>query len=130
MARPPRLEFEDAVYHIAARRNRRGRIFTSDGDRDQFLTVPSRSLRRYEGQVHAYVAGESFHLLVGTPRANLSRRMHWLMVSYTVYFNRKHRKAGDLFQGRPEPLDGFIIAEEYSTLAGTARPTIRHPIGS
>ena len=112
MARPLRLEFEDAVYHIAARGNRRERIFTSDGDRAQFLTLLSRSLRRYEGQVHAYVLlGNHFHLLVGTPRANLSRWMHWLMVSYTVYFNRKHRKAGHLFQGRYQSL--LVESGEY-----------------
>ena len=44
--------------------------------------------------------GNHFHLLAQTPQGNLTRWMHWLMVSYTVYFNRRHRRSGHLFQGR------------------------------
>jgi hypothetical protein len=40
------------------------------------------------------------HLLLETPRANLSRTMHWLLVSYTVWHNRRHHRSGHLFQGR------------------------------
>ena len=105
MARPLRLEFEDAVYHITARGNRRAQIFAGVGDREQFLALLVRSLPRYQGQVHAYVLlGNHFHLLVRTRRANLSRWMHWLMVAYTAFFNRKHRQVGHLFQGRYKSL--------------------------
>jgi hypothetical protein len=41
-----------------------------------------------------------FHLLIETPEANLSRAMQWLNVSYSVWFNRRHNRAGHLFQGR------------------------------
>ena len=101
MARPLRLEFEDALYHIGARGNRRERIFASDADRERFLKILVRSLVRFEVELHAYVLlANHFHLLARTRRANLSRWMHWVMVSYTIWFNRRHQKVGHLFQGR------------------------------
>lgn len=86
MARPLRLEFEGATYHITARGNRRERIFASDQDRARFLATVSRSLGRFEVEVHACVLlSNHFHLLVRTRRANLGRWMHWVMVSYTIW---------------------------------------------
>jgi len=41
-----------------------------------------------------------YHLLIETPEANLSRVGQWLNVSYSVWFNRRHRRSGHLFQGR------------------------------
>ena len=105
MARPLRLEFEDAIYHITARGNRRERIFASDADRARFLELLARSLERFEVELHAYVLlPNHFHLLARTRRANLSRWMHWVMVTYTISFNRRHGKVGHLFQGRYKSL--------------------------
>ena len=82
MARPLRLEFEEAIYHITARGNRRERIFASDADRTRFLEILARSLARFEVELHAYVLlPNHFHLLVRTRRANLSRWMHRLSLS-------------------------------------------------
>src|SRR5258708_3101865 len=41
-----------------------------------------------------------YHLLVETPRGNLSRGIGWLQTTYTIRFNRRHRRSGHLFQGR------------------------------
>ena len=101
MARPLRLEFEDATYHVCARGNERQKIFRDERDRARFVDLLERSGDRYQIRLLAFVLmGNHFHLLAQTPRANLSRWMHWLMVSYTVYFNRRHRRSGHLFQGR------------------------------
>ena len=59
--------------------------------------------------------GNHFHLIAQTHRANLTRWMHWLSVAYTVYFNRRHRRSGHLFQGRfksfvVEGDDGYLLA--------------------
>lgn len=105
MARALRIEFEDAIYHITARGNRREAIFGSDGDREKFLALLATSLGRYRVELHAYVLlPNHFHLLVRTRMANLSRWMHWLMVAYAVWFNWRHDKAGHLFQGRYKSL--------------------------
>ena len=101
MARPLRLEFEGAIYHLLGRGNARQSIFASGRDRTEFLRLLESSARRFEVVVHGFVLmGNHFHLLAETRRANLSRWMHWLMVSYTVYFNWRHGRSGHLFQGR------------------------------
>ena len=101
MARSPRLQFEDALYHICARGNRRQAIYRSDSDYSRFEDVLTESLTRYQVELHAYVLmGNHFHLLARTTKPNLSRWMQWLTTSYSVWFNRRHRLTGHLFQGR------------------------------
>src|SRR6188472_2395080 len=101
MARALRLQFEHATYHICARGNRRDVIFSGDKDRLRFLGLMQQSLRRYDVELHAYVLlANHFHFLAQTRRANLSRWMHWLIASYSIWFNRRHRSNGHLFQGR------------------------------
>jgi len=125
MARPLRLEFEDAIYHITARGNRRERIFAGDLDRARFLETVARSLPRFAVELHAFVLlPNHFHLLVRTRRANLSRWMHWLMVTYTIAFNRRHRKVGHLFQGRYKSL----LVEEGDYLLGLSRYLHLNPV--
>jgi putative transposase len=70
MVRPLRVEFEEALYHITARSNRRERIFASDANRAQFLEIVARSLPRFCVEVHAYVLlPNHFCLLVKTRRS-------------------------------------------------------------
>lgn len=109
MARALRLEFEDALYHLCARGNRRERIFADDKDRVRFLELTQQSLDRYDVGLHAYVLlPNHFHFLARTRQANLSRWMHWLIASYSIYFNRRHRSSGHLFQGRYK---SFLVQE-------------------
>ena len=99
MARPLRIEFENALYHVCSRGNERQKIFRDESDRLEFLKVLERSCSRYQVSVLAFVLmSNHFHLIARTQRANLSRWMHWLMVSYSVYFNWRHHRSGHLFQ--------------------------------
>lgn len=101
MSRPLRIEFEDAIYHVCARGNAGESIFRSQGDRVQFVRLLEQSSKRFGGAVFCFVLmGNHFHLLVQTSHPNLSRWMHWLIVSYSVSFNRRHHRSGHLFQGR------------------------------
>jgi putative transposase len=125
MARPLRLEFEGAIYHLTARGNRREAIFLDDGDRERFLELVGESVTRYEVEVHGYVLlGNHFHLLARTQRPNLSRWMHWLLVSYTTRFNRRHHKVGHLFQGRYKSL----VVEEGEYLLELSRYLHLNPV--
>jgi REP element-mobilizing transposase RayT len=75
-------DVEGALYHVCARGNRRERIFADEKDCLRFVALLRESLCRYEVGIHAYVLlPNHFHLLAGTPKANLSRWMHWLIVS-------------------------------------------------
>jgi REP element-mobilizing transposase RayT len=112
VARPLRIEFEGALYHITARGNVRQKLFLDDKDCAKFVELLRASLTRYDVILHAYVLmGNHYHLIAETRRANLGRWMHWLSTSYTVYFNWRHRRVGHLFQGRYKSI--VVEAEGY-----------------
>ena len=101
MARPLRLQFEGALYHLTGRGNRRERIVGDEKDCARFLELRGGSLGRFRVSLHALVLmGNHYHLLAETELPNLGRWMHWLVTSDTVYFNRRHKRVGHLFQGR------------------------------
>ncbi|HXJ76745.1 MAG TPA: transposase [Candidatus Dormibacteraeota bacterium] len=101
MARALRLERPGGRYHVATRGNERKPIYRDDSDRTHFLKLLAETTERFGLRIHAYVLMDNhFHLLLETPEANLSRAMQWLNVSYSVWFNRRHNRAGHLFQGR------------------------------
>jgi putative transposase len=125
MARALRLEFEGALYHLCARGNRRERIFADEKDYLRFLALLRESLRRYEVELHSYVLlPNHFHLLARTLKPNLSRWMHWLMVGYSISFNRRHKKVGHLFQGRYKSL----LVEKGDYLLGLSRYLHLNPV--
>lgn len=101
MARPQRIEYEGAVYHVTARGNERRAIFRDDADHERFLRVLGESVERFETRLYLFcLMSNHIHLVVETPRANLGRFMHRLQTAYAVYFNRRHRRSGHLMQGR------------------------------
>lgn len=87
---------------MTARGNERRDIFRGDKDREHFLGLVGELEERFGLEVHAYVLmSNHYHLLVRMAReSGLSVGMQWLGVSYSVWFNRWHRRSGHLFQGR------------------------------
>ena len=101
MARPLRIERVGCWYHITARGNERRAIFRDDQDRRRFLSLQEEAVGMFALRLHAYVLmANHYHLLIELTEANLSRAIHWLNVSYTVWFNRRHGRSGHLLQGR------------------------------
>src|SRR3990172_4154613 len=101
MARPLRLEYEGAFYHVTSRGNDRGDIFFSEADYKKFLSYLKKAKEKYGVVLHGYVLMTNhYHLLMETPEANLSKVMHYLNGSYTTYINVKRKRSGHLFQGR------------------------------
>jgi len=101
MARPLRIERAGAWYHVTARGNERRAIFRDDRDRRHFCQLLGETADAFAWNVHAYVLMDNhFHTLIETAEPNLARGMHWLNVSYSVWFNRRHDRSGHLFQGR------------------------------
>lgn len=101
MARPLRIEYPGAHYHVMSRGNERQPIVRDDADRVKRLDWLRRAIEMYGWRLHAFVLMENHdHLFVETPDANLSAGMQFLNGSYTSYFNRRHRRCGHLFQGR------------------------------
>src|SRR5271170_7642522 len=100
MARPLRIEYAGAVYHVMARGNRGQGIFGDDKDRQRFLETLGEACQKTGWWVHAYVLMDNhYHLLVETPEGNLVEGMKWLQGAYTQRFNRQHKLFGHLFQG-------------------------------
>src|SRR4030042_3763058 len=105
MARPLRIVFEDAFYHVTARGNERRKIFFSQRDYEKFLSYLTDALQKYGVILHAFVLMTNhYHLIIETPKANLSSFMHSINSAYTTYFNIKRKRAGHLFQGRYKAL--------------------------
>lgn len=109
MARPLRIEFPGAIYHVTSGGDRRESIFDDDEDRQSFLTIVGRAMVRFDAVVLAYCLMDNhYHLVVHTRRANLSRLMQQVNGVYTQAYNLRHSKVGHLFQGR---FKGILVDE-------------------
>lgn len=125
MARPLRLEFPGAIYHLTSRGNARQKVFFTDTDRQLFLDTLAAVVSRYSWICHAYcLMANHYHLLVETPKANLSLGMRQLNGIYTQAFNRRHRRVGHLFQGRFKA----ILVEKESYLLELCRYIVLNPV--
>ena len=125
MARPLRVEFEGAVYHITSRGNAGQEIFADDRDRFRFLDILRDVVDRFGWLCHAYcLMPNHYHLLVETPRANLSRGMRHLNGVYTQAFNRRHKRTGHIFQGRFKS----ILIQKETYLLEVARYVALNPV--
>jgi len=125
MARPLRVEFAGAVYHVTARGNGGQDIFDDDTDRLKFLEVLGSTVERFAWICHAYcLLPNHYHLLVETPEANLSRGMRQLNGVYTQSFNRRHGRSGHVLQGRFKA----ILVEKESYLLELARYVVLNPV--
>jgi putative transposase len=101
MARPLRIQYEGAVYHVTCRGNDRKSIFKDDLDRNIFLELLSNGLRTYHIILYCYVLMDNhFHLLLETPLSNLNEFMRWYNITYTSHYNRRYKRSGHLYQGR------------------------------
>jgi REP element-mobilizing transposase RayT len=125
MARPLRIEYPDALYHLTSRGDGREDIFSDDTDRREFMRVLATVVDRFEWQLYAYCLMDNhYHLMVGTPKANLSRGMRQLNGVYTQRFNRRHGRVGHVFQGRFKA----IVVDKDSYLLELSRYVVLNPV--
>lgn len=125
MARPLRIEFPGAVYHITCRGNAKQSIYLDEKDRSNFLEVLTLVVERFNWLCHAYCLMENhYHLIIETPEGNLSRGMRQLNGVYTQSFNRRHNRVGHLFQGRFKAL----LVEKESYLLTLCRYVVLNPV--
>ena len=125
MARPLRLEFPGAIYHVTSRGDRQEIIYESDADRQQWLDILCKVCDRYNWRVHAYCLMDNhYHILLETADGNLSKGMRQLNGVYTQYFNRQHNRVGHVYQGRYKA----ILVEKDSYLLELSRYVVLNPI--
>ncbi len=125
MPRPQRIEYEGAFYHVMNRGRARQMIFHDESDYQVFLDTLEEAYRRFHGVVHAYcLMGNHYHLLLETPRANLSRIMRHINGVYTQRYNRLKRTDGPLFRGRYKA----VLVDKDAYLLQLSRYIHRNPI--
>lgn len=112
MARPFRIEYPGAFYHVMNRGNAGQDLFRTKRDRERFLECLETAVERFSLKIHAYcLMTTHYHILMETMDANLSRAVQWINVSFAAYFNRKRNRHGHLFQGRFRSI--LVEAKEY-----------------
>jgi REP element-mobilizing transposase RayT len=125
MARPIRIEYEGALYHVTARGNERGKVFFTKTDYRKFKEYLLEGQIKYGFILQCYVLMTNhYHLLIETPGKNLSKIMHYLNSSYTTYINIKRRRSGHLFQGRYKA----ILVDRNSYLLELSRYLHLNPV--
>ena len=125
MARPLRIEYSGAVYHITSRGNQRSKIFEDDRDREAYLEILSEVIKRYSWLCYAYCLMDNhYHLFIETPGGDLSRGMRQLNGLYTQRYNTIHRSTGHVFQGRFKS----ILVEKESYFLELCRYIVLNPV--
>ena len=100
MARKPRIDLP-GFHHIFNRGVGRSKVYKSDEDKDEFLSILCRASSVYQVTVHDYCLMDNYyHLIVETVRENLSLFMRKLSADYAIYFNKRYKRAGHLWRGR------------------------------
>lgn len=125
MARPLRIEYPGAYYHVMNRGLAYSDIFVDNNDRQRFLLLIGETCKLWNVEVYAYcLMNNHYHLLLQTPTVGLSRAMRHLDGVYTQRFNRAHRRDGPLFRGRYRAI--LIDSDEY--LLGVVRYIHHNPV--
>ena len=125
MARPGRAEYEGAYYHVMNRGRGRQSVFHGEKYYKYFLQCLEQAHKRFAMDIHAYcLIGNHYHLLVRTPRGNLSTAMRHVSGVYTRHHNYLKKTDGPLFQGRYKAIN--IEASSY--LLDVSRYIHRNPV--
>jgi putative transposase len=133
MARPLRIEYPGALYHVTSRGDRQEAIFDDDQDRTAFLNVLSEVVSRFRWRCYAYcLMGNHYHLMIETPEGNLTKGMRHLNGVFTQWSNRRHKRSGHLFQGRYKAIlvdrdSYFLELARYIVLNPVRAAMVKHP---
>jgi REP element-mobilizing transposase RayT len=125
MPRKSRIDAAGALHHIMVRGIEKGTVFRNDKDRDHFLNRLGEILLDTETLCYAWaLIPNHFHLLLRTGPVPISTIMRRLLTGYALWFNRKHRRNGHLFQNRFKS----ILCQEDTYLLELVRYIHLNPI--
>jgi REP element-mobilizing transposase RayT len=101
MPRLARLNISDAPHHIIIQGIEGDQIFRDEFDRENLLKRLSDLLPETGTACYAWALLPDYaHFLMRSGQHGISHFMHRLLTGYAVYFNRRHRRKGRLFQNR------------------------------
>ena len=125
MARPLRIEYAGALYHVTSRGDRREDIYLDDEDRLMWLDVFSQVCSRFNWRCHAWCMMDNhYHILIETAEGNLSQGMRQLNGVFTQKSNRRHHRVGHVFQGRYKS----ILVQKDNYLLELSRYVLLNPV--
>jgi len=125
MARPLRIQFPGAMYHIMSRGIGKMTIFHTDHDWNKFISFMERVITRYNWTCHAYcLMGTHYHILLETPDANMVPGMKQLNQFYSQYYNWKYRRVGPVLQGRYK---AYLVQKDEKFL-DNSRYIVNNPV--
>ncbi len=127
MARQSRINLPSCLYHILCRGNLNYPLFLSDADRRHFLKSLEKYCQLFDFKIHAWCLMDTHvHLLAESTGSNLSEFMRRLILSYTVWFHKKHDTHGHLFSGRFKSL----VVDKGAYLLALSRYIHLNPVES
>ena len=108
MARASRVYYQNAVYHVSIRGNNRQDVLGAEADKQSFLVSLDKFRCRLDFKLYAFCLMDNHaHLIINTNgRANISKVMHAITLSYSVKFRKRYRYSGYVWQGRFKSNDG------------------------
>jgi REP element-mobilizing transposase RayT len=125
VARRPRRELPDGVYHVVSRGVAGTRVFRDAADRRRFLSLFADVIRRFDWHCYAFcLMGTHYHLVAAATRPNLSAGLHRLNGVYAQAFNQRHERRGHLFGHR---FSAWVIeGDDY--FANTCEYVLQNPV--
>lgn len=112
MPRGARIDAAGILHHVMVRGIERRQIFSNDDDRGEFLARLEGACEKTGARVYAWcLMPNHVHLAIRTGQMPLQKTMRSLLTGYAVYFNRRHRRHGHLFQNRYKSI--LVDEEEY-----------------
>ena len=112
MARPLRPEYAGAVYYVSSVGNRGQSVFQNSADGNAWIEVLEGVCRRFECRCFGYcLMSDGYHLVIETPKPNLSKAIRQLNGVYTQRSNRLHDTDGHVFRGRYKSI--VVEKEKY-----------------
>ena len=125
MPRRPRLDISGALHHIMVRGIDRADIFRDDEDRHGFLKKLEELIVISKSQVYAWtLMTNHVHILYKSGEKGISFVMRRLLTWYAIYFNRRHKRSGHLFENRYKS----ILCEEDQYLLELVRYIHLNPV--
>jgi putative transposase len=125
MARPKRIQFPGATYHVMSRGNRKSQIYEDNHDRRVFLNTVGEAAKRCTVECPGYtLQGTHYHLVLHTPKGNIAAFMQLVNGNYTQHVNRRYKLRGHLLEGRYKA----IVIDNTTYLRTALAYVARNPI--
>jgi putative transposase len=123
--RQQRTRSGSGYYHVMLRGNEKKNIFMDEDDKQRFIETVNRMKQEKRFYLHAFCLMDNhIHLMISEGEEDIAKVMKRITVSYVLYFNKKYKRVGHLFQDRYK---SEVVADDYQVLT-LARYIHQNPV--